>query len=122
MATCFFFLQGAVNHLLYLAYTPFPLDLAYLDRWSVIVAIQFTTNEKLKDLTQAFYFQIPCYKLYKESLFSYVLILKYMCHFGTSLKKLNLKAKHKILKINYDYVLVHLVLNFLTYILTQVNK
>jgi len=24
------------------------------------------------------------------------LILKYMCHFGFSLKKLNLKAKHKI--------------------------
>jgi hypothetical protein len=41
---------------------------------------------------------IPCYKLYKEGLFSYILTLKYPCHFGMSLKELNLKAKHKIEK------------------------
>ncbi len=42
--------------------------------------------------------KIPCYKLYKEGLFSYVLAFEYMCHFGMSLKKLNPKAKHKIQK------------------------
>jgi hypothetical protein len=46
-----------------------------------------------------FYFQNPCNKLYKEGLFSYVLTLKYMCHFGMSLKRLNRKAKHKLKKI-----------------------
>jgi hypothetical protein len=29
-----------------------------------------TTNEQLKDLTHMFCLQIPCYKLYKEGLFS----------------------------------------------------
>jgi hypothetical protein len=41
-----------------------------------------------------FYLQIPCYKLYKENLFSYVLTLKYMCHFGMNLKEFNPRAKH----------------------------
>jgi hypothetical protein len=68
------------------------LDLAWLACLSVIVA----TNEQLKDLTCMFCFQIPCYKLYKEGLFSYVLALKYRFHFGMSLKKFNLNTKHKI--------------------------
>jgi len=59
-----------------------PLDLACLERLSVIVAIEFATNEQQKDLTHMFYFQIPCYKLYKQVLFSYVSTLKYMCHLG----------------------------------------
>jgi hypothetical protein len=50
-----------------------------------------------------FYFQLPCYKLYKEGLFSYVLTLKYMCHFGINLKsliqKLNTKDKIKFMVI-----------------------
>ncbi len=45
-----------------------------------------------------FCFQIPCYKLYKKYLFSYVFTLKYMCHFGMNSKNLNLKAKHEIKK------------------------
>ncbi len=69
-----------------------PLDMACLERLSVIIA----TNEQLKTLTHMFCIQIPCYKLYKEGLFSYVFTLKYMCHFGMNWKKLNLKAKHKI--------------------------
>ncbi len=59
--------------------------------------------------------QIPCYKLYKEGLFSYVLTLKYMCHFGMSLKKLNLKVKHKIKNQIHGYSPVHFVLCFSTY-------
>ncbi len=72
------------------------MDLACLERLSVIVVIQFATNEQLKDLTHMFCLRIPCYKLYKENLFFYVLTLKYMCHFGMNFKKFNLKAKHKI--------------------------
>jgi hypothetical protein len=66
-----------------------------------IVATQFATKEQLKDLTHMFCLQIPCYKLYKKGLFSYVFILKCTCHFGMNSKKLNLKAKHKIKKINF---------------------
>jgi len=77
-----------------------PLDLACFERLSVIVAIQFAINEQLKDLTHMVCFQIPCYKLYKESLFSCNLTLKYMCHFGMSLKRLNLKANHNFYKKN----------------------
>jgi hypothetical protein len=54
------------------------------------------TNKQLKDLTHMFCFRIPCYKLYTEGLFSYVLKFKFMCHFGMSWKKFNPKAKHKI--------------------------
>jgi hypothetical protein len=60
----------------------FPLNLVYLKHLNVIVAIQIVTNEQLKYLTHMFCLQISCYKLYKEGLFSYVLTLKYMCHFG----------------------------------------
>ncbi len=59
-----------------------------------IIAIQFATKEQLKDLTHIFCFWIPCYKLYKEGVFSYVFTLKYMCHFEMNSKNLNLKAKH----------------------------
>ncbi len=45
-----------------------------------------TINEQLKDLTHVLYLQIS----------SYVFTLKYMCHLGMSLKKFNLKVKHKI--------------------------
>jgi hypothetical protein len=81
------------------------LDLAYLECLSVIVATQFAINEHLKYLTHMFCFRIPCYKLYKEGLFFYIFILKYMCHFGTSLKKFNLKAKHKIKNKNFMVIL-----------------
>jgi len=53
-------------------------------------------NEQLKYLTHMLCLWISFYKLYKKGLFSYVLTLKYMCHFGMSFKKLNLKVKHKI--------------------------
>jgi len=86
-----------------------PLDLAYHECLSVqsstnlpyncnSIAIQFATKEKLKDLTHMFCLPIPCYKLYKKGLFSYVFTLKYMWYFGMSSKKLNPKAKHKIKK------------------------
>jgi hypothetical protein len=52
-----------------------------------------------------FCFQIPCYKLYKEGLLSYVLTLKYMCHFEMTSKELNLKEKHK-LKNNIFMVII----------------
>ncbi len=74
------------------------LDLACPERLNVIVAIQFIANEELKDLNHMFCLGIPCYKLYKEGLFSYVIILKYMCHFGMNSKKFNLKVKQKIKK------------------------
>jgi hypothetical protein len=81
------------------------LDLAHLECLSVIVATQFATNEHLKYLTHMFCLRIQCYKLYKEGLFFYVFTLKYMCHFGTSLKKFNLKAKHKIKNKNFMVIL-----------------
>jgi hypothetical protein len=59
------------------------------------------TNEQLKDLTHMLCLWIPCYKLYKKGLFFYVFTLKYMCHFGMSWKKLNLKAKHIKYKIKF---------------------
>ncbi len=61
-----------------------PLDLAYLECLSVIIVTPFANNEQLKDLTHMLCIWIPCYKLYKEGLFYYVLTLIYMCHFGTS--------------------------------------
>jgi hypothetical protein len=87
----------------------FPLNLAHLECLNVLslvglpyscnsIANQFATKEQLKDLTHMFCCQIPCYKLYIKNLFSYVLTLKYMCHFGMDSKKLNLKAKHEIKK------------------------
>ncbi len=57
----------------------------------IVITIQFATKKQLKDLTHMFCFQIPCRKLYKEGAFSYVLTLKYKCHFGMSSKKFNLK-------------------------------
>jgi hypothetical protein len=91
----------------------FPLNLDCLKRLNVIVVTEFTTNEQLKDLTHMFCFQISCHKLYKEGLFSYVLTLKYICHFGMNLKKLNLKAKHKI-KNKFSW----LVFNALVFVLS----
>jgi hypothetical protein len=44
MATYNLFLQGVVNRLLYLTYNPFPLDLAYFDRLTIIIVTQFTTK------------------------------------------------------------------------------
>ncbi len=43
-----------------------PLNLAYPEHLSVIIATQFTTKEQLKDLTHRICFRITCYKLYKE--------------------------------------------------------
>ncbi len=99
----------------------FPLDPAYLEHLNVIVAIQFATNEQLKDLTHMLCFQIPCYKLYEEGLFSYVLTLKYMCHFGMSLKKFNPKAEHKIKK-KISWLFFNAFNLVLSYLLTYLNK
>jgi hypothetical protein len=76
------------------------------------------TNEQLKELTYMFCLWIPCYKIYKKGLFSYVFTLKYMCHFGMNRKKLNSKAKHKLKKQIHGYSLVDLVLCFFTYLPT----
>jgi len=80
----------------------FPLDLACLEHLNVklqfncnSIISQFTIFLTIKYLTHMFYLQIPCYKIYKKGFFSYVFTLKYMCHFGMSLKKLHLKIKHK---------------------------
>jgi hypothetical protein len=84
------------------------------------ITTQFAPNEQLKDLTHMFYLLLPCYKLYKEILFFYFFTLKYMCHFGMNLKKLNLKAKHKIKnKVSWLFFSAHsLVLYYLlTYLL-----
>jgi hypothetical protein len=97
------------------------LDLAYLERLSVIIATQFVTNEQLKDLTHMFCLQIPCYKLYKEGLLSYVFTLKYMRHFGMSLKKFNLKAKHKI-ENKISRLLINALNLVLSYLLTYLGK
>jgi hypothetical protein len=98
-----------------------PLNLACLKHLNVIIVTQFATNEQLKDLTHMFCFWIPCYKLYKESLFFYVLTLKYTCHFGMNFKKVNLMAKHKIQnKISWLFLNA---LNFvLSYLLTYLGK
>jgi hypothetical protein len=64
-----------------------------------IIATQFRSKKQLKDFTHMFYLLIPCYKLYKEGVFSYVFTLKYMCYFG-----------------------MNLVLCFLTYLLTYLPK
>jgi hypothetical protein len=80
-----------------------------------------TTHEQLKDLTHMFCLQIPCYKLYKQSSFSYAFTLKHMCHFEMSWKKFNLKAKHKIKnKISWlFFITLSLVLS---YLLTYLGK
>jgi hypothetical protein len=98
-----------------------PLDLAYFKCLNVIVAIQFATNKQLKNLTHMFCFQIPCYKLYKEDLFCYVFTLKYMCQFGMNLKKLNLKAKHKI-KNKISWLFFNAFSFLLFYLFTYLGK
>jgi hypothetical protein len=95
--------------------------LACIERLRVIIATQFAINEKLKDFSHMFCLRIPCYKLYKEDLFSYVLTLECMCHFGMSLKKLNQKAKHKIK--NEISWLFFIALNLvLSYVFTYLGK
>jgi hypothetical protein len=61
-----------------------------------IVATQFVTKKQLKDLTNMFYLWIPCYKLYKKGLLSYVLTLKYMHHLQWVKKNLTQKVKYII--------------------------
>jgi hypothetical protein len=103
-------------------WTPPPrLDPTCLERLNVIVAIQFATNEQVKDLTHMFCFWIPCYKLYKEGLFSCVLTLKYMCHFGMNFKKFNLKAKHKI-KNKISWLFFSAFNLVLSYLLTYLSR
>jgi len=63
----------------------------------------------------------PCYKLYKEDLFSYVFTLKCMCHFGMSLQKLNWKAKHKI-KNKISWLFSTTFSLVLSYLLTYRDK
>ncbi len=98
-----------------------PLDLAYLKCLNVVVAIQFATNEQLKSLTQIFCLWIPYYKLYKEGLFDYVFTLKYLCHFGMNLKKLHLKAKHKI-QNKISWLFFHAFSFVLFYLCTYLGK
>jgi hypothetical protein len=93
MAPCNYFLQGAMNHLLYLACTHLPLDLTWLDHLSVIVTIQFTNNEQLKDLTLMFCLQVPCYKLYKRKLVLLHFHIKIHVPFWDELKKTEHKSK-----------------------------
>jgi hypothetical protein len=98
-----------------------PLDLAYLECLSVIVLTQFAINGQLKDLTHMLCFQISCYKPYKECLFFYVFTLKYMCHFGMSLQKLNPKAKHKI-KNKISWLFFSAFSFMISYLLTYLGK
>jgi hypothetical protein len=94
-----------------LGFGPFWTLKCYSCNWIII-------NEHLKDLTHMLYFQIPCYKLYKVGLLSYVLTLKNMCHFRMNWKKFNLKAKHNLKKKFMDKFLMHLILWFFTYLPT----
>ncbi len=58
-----------------------PLDLSFFWMLKCCSCNSIVINEQLKDLIHMFCFQIPCYKLYKEGLLSYVFTLKYMCYF-----------------------------------------
>ncbi len=60
------------------------------------ITTQFATKKQPIDLTHMFCLWIPCHKIYKKGVFSYVLILKYMCHLGWTQKKLTLKTNHKM--------------------------
>jgi hypothetical protein len=68
-----------------------------------------------------FCFQIPSYKIYKESLFSYVLSLKYMFHLRMSFKKFNLKTKHKI-KNKISWLFFNEFSLVFSYLLTYLDK
>jgi len=98
---------------------PFGISLPWMLKYYSCNSI--TTNEQLKDLTYMSCFRIPCYKLYKEGLFSYVLTLKYMCHFLMNFKKFNLKAKHKIKKKN-SWLFFRLFNFVFSYLLTYLGK
>jgi hypothetical protein len=97
------------------------LGLVCFERLNVIIATQFAISEKLNDFSHMFCLQIPCYKLYEKDLFSYVLTLKCMCHFGMSLKKLNRKAKHKI-KNKISWLFFSASSLVLSYLFTFLNK
>jgi len=58
-----------------------------------VIVTQFVIFKKLKIVTDMLCLWIPCHNLYKAVVFSYVLMFKYMCHFGMSSKNLNLKNK-----------------------------
>jgi len=58
-----------------------------------LVTIQITTKKQLNFFTHMFDLWIPCHKLYKEDVLSYVLTLNYTSHFGMNSKKLNPKSK-----------------------------
>ncbi len=98
-----------------------PLDLTYFEHLNIIVATQFAINEQLKDLTHMLCLWIPCYQLYREGLFSYILTLKYMCHFGMSFKKLNLKARHKI-KTKISWLLFNALNLVFSYLINYLGK
>ncbi len=86
------------------------------------IATQFAIKEQLKVLTHMFCLRFPCYKLYKKSFFFYIFTLKYKCHFGMSLKKHSLKAKHiNFFKKNswLFFSSLHLVFS---YLLTYLGK
>ncbi len=73
-----------------------PLDLARFERLSVIISIPLQLMNNYLKINPYVSILNPCYNLYTEGFFFYVFTLKYMCHFGMSWEKLNLKAKHKI--------------------------
>jgi hypothetical protein len=58
-----------------------------------VIATQFATKKQLKKFNHcAFFFKFMSQNILKV-VFFYVLTLKYICHFGMSLKKLNPKRK-----------------------------
>jgi hypothetical protein len=85
------------------------------------IVIHFSIKKQLKYLTHMLWFQISCYKLYKERLLSYVSTFKYMCHFGMNSKKINLKAKHQNFKNNSWLLFSSFNLMF-SYLLTYLGK
>jgi hypothetical protein len=62
-----FFTPSTLGHHNFLNFIPFSMIFSATN-----VPIKGATTEQLKDITHKFYFQIPCYKLYKEGTFSLI--------------------------------------------------
>jgi hypothetical protein len=69
-----------------------------------------------------FFFWIPCHKLYKEGVISYVFTLKYTCHFGMNSKKFNPKSKIKNKKCIFTRLLSNSSSLLLSYLLAYLRK
>ncbi len=74
---------------------PWTFKCSITRQFTYVVATQFATKKQLKDLTHMSFLWIPCHKLYKEGVLSYVFTLKYTCHFEMSSKNINPKGKIK---------------------------